>query len=279
MMLGFAIVSTAQIANNRPNTPFVSPDIDMFFGHWKNSMPRHSHGSLVERDVLTKCEGNPAKPTIKGAVLTRINSFSYATLSAHNSTQPTTLEGAQEIFYFMSGEGMMTAGGKTADLYGGIAVLMPAGLEFTMTNTGDEPLVMYLANEPIPEGFRPNADMLVRDVNTVPITGSTAHWSNIVKDIFRTKDGLGTLDSFITVTLDPMTINRPHPAPKDSEVIWTMIKGTVLTCLGKELRKQPSGMAYMCPPDGETAHSSINGTDEQITFLYVGWHREHEVRK
>ena len=278
-MLGFAIVSTAQVANNRPNTPFVSPDIDMFFGHWNESMPRHSHGSLVERDVLTKCEGNPAKPTIKGAVLTRINSFSYATLAAHNSTQPTTLEEAQEIFYFMSGEGTMTAGGKTADLYGGIAVLMPAGLEFTMTNTGDEPLVMYLANEPIPEGFRPNADMLVRDVNTVPFNPSTAHWSNIVKDIFRTKDGLGTLDSFITVTLDPMTINRPHPAPKDSEVIWTMIKGTVLTCLGKELRKQPPGMAYMCPPDGQTAHSSINDTDEQITFLYIGWHREHEVRK
>ena len=272
-------VSTAQIANNRPNTPFVSPDIDMFFGHWNESMPRHSHGSLVERDVLTKCEGDPVKPTIKGAVLTRINSFSYATLSAHNSTQPTTLEEAQEFFYFMSGEGTMTGGGKTADLYAGIAVLIPAGLEFTMSNTGDEPLVMYLANEPIPEGFRPNADMLVRDVNTLPISGSTQMWANITKSIFRTQDGLGTLDMILTVTLDPMTLNQPHPARKGAEVIWTAIKGTGLTCLGKEIRKQPPGMAYMCPPDGETAHSSINGTDEQITFLYIGWHREHEVRK
>jgi len=262
-LIALSIVSLAQ------NLPEIVPDIDMFFGHWKESMPCHSHGSLVERNVLTKCEDDPAKPTIKSAVLTRINSFSYVTLAANNSTQPITMEGAQEIFYFISGEGTMTAGGKTADLYGGIAVLMPAGLEFTMTNTCDEPLVMYLTNEPIPKGFRPNADMFVRDVNTLPISGSTALWSNITKSIFRTQDGLGTLEMVITVTLDPMTLTQSHPARKGAEMIWTAIKGTGLTCLWKELRKQPPGMAYMCPPDGQTAHSIINGTDEQITFLYI----------
>jgi mannose-6-phosphate isomerase-like protein (cupin superfamily) len=50
----------------------------------------------------------------------------------------------------------VTAGGQTADLYRNIAVLMPANLEFTIKSTGDQPLAMYVINEPTPPGFRPN---------------------------------------------------------------------------------------------------------------------------
>ena len=32
-----------------------------------------------------------------------------------------------------------------------------------MKNSGDEPLTMYLVNEPTPDGFRPNKEILIRD--------------------------------------------------------------------------------------------------------------------
>lgn len=168
---------------NDPYIPDVDPNIDMYLGSWKESMPRHTHGSLVERDILTRGE-DPMNPKAKGAVLSYVNSFSFATLDAHASTTPTVLKGEQEIFYIDSGTGIIKAGGKTADLYIGIAILMPADLEFTMTNTGDEPLTMYLINEPVPEGFKPRKDMLVKDVNTLPIAGSNWHWTMIGKTPF-----------------------------------------------------------------------------------------------
>ena len=70
----------------------------------------------------------------------------------------------------------MTAGGQTADLFRNIAVLMPANLEFTVKNTGDQPLEMYVVNEPTPADFRPNANMLVRDENKIPISTTTSLW-------------------------------------------------------------------------------------------------------
>ncbi len=46
------VSSFAKDLDGTPYTPSVDPDIDMYFGSWKESMPRHSHGSLIERDVL-----------------------------------------------------------------------------------------------------------------------------------------------------------------------------------------------------------------------------------
>ena len=37
----------------KPYDPQTDPNIDMFISSWKESMPRHSHGSLVERDIFT----------------------------------------------------------------------------------------------------------------------------------------------------------------------------------------------------------------------------------
>ncbi len=98
----------------------------------------------------------------KAAVLRFVNSHTYATLAPQASTKATRLDGQQEIYFIESGHGTATAAGQTVDLYRNIAVLMPANLEFTIKNTGDEPLTMYVINEPTPPGFRPNANMLVR---------------------------------------------------------------------------------------------------------------------
>ena len=38
----------------KPYDPETEPNIDMFMGNWKESMPKHTHGSLVEHDILTR---------------------------------------------------------------------------------------------------------------------------------------------------------------------------------------------------------------------------------
>lgn len=251
------------------------PRVDLRFGDWRESAPRKTHGSLVERDILSR--GDPVDPPRKGAILDRVNSFSYATLAPGASITPTRLEKQQELFYILSGRGKMTAGGETAELYRGIAILMPAGLEFGMTNTGSEPLGMYVINEPIPAGFTPNAKMLVRDENSLRIVGddpgrvggsTTGHWAHIVKTLFSKKDGLGTLGNVLTVTLDPLTMGEPHVHHPNSRETWTAIEGTSFAFVDTELRLMPPGVAYMIRPDDQMTHSNINVGSTQVKFLF-----------
>jgi len=279
--LAFMLVTTAaplaQSLDGNPYTPGVDADIDMFIGTWNNSMPRHTHGSLIERDILT--QGDPLKPPRIGAVLKYLNRFTFATLDRYAKTTPTTLKGEQEIYYIISGTGTLTAGGKSADLYPGIVVLMPAGLEFTMANTGDKALTMYLLNELIPAGFRPNKEMLVKDENATPVASYNGHWCHIVKPLFETNDGLGTLERVFTVALDPMTIGHPHSHGEGCEEVWTALKGESIAWLGKQIRMQPEGTGYMIPPDGKTPHSNVNISNEQIKMFYFARYGDHEVRK
>ena len=261
----------------KPYDPGVDPNIDMYIRSWKESMPRHTHGSLIERDILTT--GDPANPPTRGAVLKYVNRFSYATLDAHASTTPTTLDREQEIFYILSGSGTITTGTKTSELRAGIAVLMPAQLEFTIKNTGDVPLTMYLIAEPCPEGFRLNKDMLVVDENTTPVSSSTAHWVGIVKPLFNTNDGLGTLESILTCQFDPMTFFHPHSHGEGTEEVWVTITDDIYVLLGKQIRLQPPGTAYMIPTDGKTPHANFNVSDKMINMFYFARYRDHEVRK
>lgn len=274
VLLGSAFTQTL---DGSPYTPGKDPDIDLYIGSWTKSMPRNTHGLLIERDILTK--GDPMKPPAKGAVLKYINRFVHATLEPKNSTTPTTLQGEQEVFYILSGKGTVNAGKKPADLSEGICVLMPAGLPFTITNTGSELLTMYLINEPVPQGFRPNKDMLVKDENTTPISSTTGHWCHIVKGLYRTADGLGTLESIITVSLDPMTIAHPHSHVEGFEEVWTVITGETIAFIGKQIRMQPPGTGYLIPPNGNTPHSNMNTSDKPVKFFYFSRHGDHEVRK
>ncbi|MHB9029001.1 MAG: cupin domain-containing protein, partial [Candidatus Latescibacterota bacterium] len=139
--------------DSSPYTPGKDPDIDLYMGSWLDSQPRHTHGCLVERPALSK--GDPAQPKQKGAVLRFVNRFSHATLYARNTTAPTVLKGEQEILYITGGKGSITAGSKTAELRDGIFVLIPEGVTFSMTNTGTEPLTLYLIAEPVTKTFKP----------------------------------------------------------------------------------------------------------------------------
>jgi mannose-6-phosphate isomerase-like protein (cupin superfamily) len=252
--------------------------IDLYFGDWHNSKPRVTHGSLEERDIFTR--GDPHNPSQKAAVLRFVNAHTYATLTPHASTKATRLDGQQEIYFIQSGHGTATAGGQTVDLYRNIAVLMPANLEFTIKNTGDQPLTMYVINEPTPPNFRPNGNMLVRDENKVPISSSDGHWAHIVKTLYVTADGLGTLQSVLTVTIDPLTMGQPHVVDHDDiEEVWTALDGTSLAFVSNQLRRQTPGMAFYHIPDNKTPHTNINqNEDSQVKFLYFGRYHPHDPR-
>ncbi len=256
--------------------------IGLYFGDWHRSTPHTIRGSLEERDILTRGDGlNPPHP---GAVFRFLNSYSYATLAAGASTRPTTLDAQQEIYFVAAGRGTVTAGGQSAELYRNVAVLMPANLEFTLKSTGDTPLAMYVINEPTPARFRPNTNMLVRDENTIPISSSNGFWAHIAKPLFTTADGLATLESVVTVTLDPLTLGKPHPAPNedtsDIEEVWTSLYGNSLALVGNELFEQGPGMAYLHIPDNLTPHTNINPSREsQAKFLYFARYRPHETRQ
>ncbi len=273
-LVGFAVLSPLTLAQEVGSNAYV----DMFFGDWHASTPHSTLGSLEERDILTRGDG--LKPTKKGAVLRHINSFSYGSLAPGSATAPTRLDQKQEIFYFLSGRGNAVAGGQTVELFPNIAILMPANLEFTIRNTGDQPLTMYLVVEPTPAGFRPNSNMLVRDENTTAISSTDGHWAHIVKPLYTTADGLGTLQSVLTVVMDPMTIGQPHLVDHDIEEIWAGIDGTTLALVGPFLRRQGPGVAYLHPPDNLAPHTNINySEDRQAKFLYIARYQGEPPRK
>lgn len=264
--LSFSALS--QNLDGNPYVPGTDPNIDMYMGSWMESMPRSSHGSLIERDILTP--GDPLNPPRKGAVLQYVKRFAWATLNVRNSTTPTTLKGEQEIFYITGGQGVVKAGGKSFDLSDGIGFLAPEGLEFTMTATGDEPLTMFLVCEPVLAGFTPRKELVVKNDNTYPIGTKDGHWVYQERDLFTEADGLAILHAVITLTQDPMTIGHPHFHVAGCEEIWTTIKGQNIAFLGKQLRHQPPGTAYMIPPDGKTNHSNLNQSKtDQIRMLYI----------
>ncbi len=284
-VVAFSTFSFAQNSlDSRPLDPERDPDIDLFVSSWENSIPYNTHGNMTERAILSKLtSGDQLKPARKGEVLTFINRFSYAIIGEGDSTTPTTLKGEQEILYINSGEGIIKTNRTTAGLRKGVFVLVPAECEFTISNTGDGLLTMYLINEPIPDNFRPNDDILVKDENRLTLRDSgylQVHWSHNGKNIFTVEDGLGTLERVNFLSADAMTIGQPHSHGETIEEVWTLLEGEKnLAFLGKEIFWQYPGTAYKVPPTGYTPHSNINTTKEPIRFLYFARSRDHELRK
>lgn len=270
--------------DHRALDPARDPDIDMFMGSWQNSIPFNTHGAIVERAILSPADGaDPVWPTRTAAVLNYVKRFSRGTLDPLAKTTPTTLEGEQEVFYIHSGKGVIKAGKKTADLRAGVFVLVPEGLEFVITNTCDQrPIEMYIICEPVPAGFRPNKDILVKDVKQMPNRDGgylTVHWSHNGKNVFNVQDGLATIEAVNMLTFNAMTIGQPHSHGEGMEEVWTVVDGKNLAFLGKEIRWQKPGTAYKVPPTDYTPHSNINVTEEPIKFLFFARWRDHEPRK
>ncbi len=280
---GTEVFESLNQLDHRPLDPKIDPDINMFLGSWQESIPYNTHGAITERAILTASENDPVWPTRKGEVLHYAKRFSRGTLDPLASTTPTKLKGEQEVFYIFSGKGVIKAGKKTADLRDGIFVLVPEGLEFTITNTcGENPLVMYIICEATPSGFRPNDNILVKDEKAMPNRDAgylKVHWSHNGKNIFTVADGLATLEAVNILTFNAMTIGQPHSHGEGMEEVWMVVSGKNLAFLGKEIRWQCAGTAYKVPPTGFTPHSNINTTEEPIKFFFFARWRDHEPRK
>ncbi|MFC1552078.1 cupin domain-containing protein [Candidatus Latescibacterota bacterium] len=262
--------------DSRPFDPELDPDIDMYINSWTNAMPFNTHGMLIERMILTRCDGDPLEPKRKGEVLSWTNRLSRALLDAGCVTSPVILDGEQEIFYFTAGTGEITGAGEAFEVRTGNLALVPEGLEFTLKNTGTEPLVMYLISEIVPENFRPNNIILVRDELTTPYRDNnsylSAHWIHNGKGIFTVEDGLASLSAVNIGTMNAMTVGHAHAHDGNVEEVWTLVKGSNLEQLGREIRWIEPGTAFMIPPTGETPHSHINPTKEPVKFLlFARW--------
>lgn len=244
-------------------------DIDMFIGSWKESEPRLIYGTLEVLDILTKCEGNPLHPSKKGAVLTSVNSVSYAILRPYKSTVPVTLKNKQQIFYIDSGEGIIKSDGKTADLNEGIGVLIAPGIKFSITNTGDEKLTMYIIEEPITEDLLPKKKLVIKDTYDNPISTNLKRVNNASDWLFSRYDGLSVIAGINTIIWEPRSYYPPHVHSEGEEEIWVMIVGDLDVQIGNQRRNLSAGSAYKVPANGKTPHININKTSQFRKVLWI----------
>jgi len=242
--------------------------VDMYFGDWHASKAQTT-GPVTEYVVFAK--GDPTKPTTKGAILRYVDSYVFATLDPGASSPSTTLSGMQRVYYFTSGTGTISAGGDSVPVSINIAVLVPANLAFMIKNTGAIPLGAYVITEPTPSGFQPGTKLVVKDEKSTPISTAVQEWSRIVRPLFTSADGLATISSVETVTLDPLTITRPFIGTlPNTEQLWMELSGKSIAFIGPYLRRQTSGMAYEHPPDNLAPTSNVNySEDSQVKFLLV----------
>jgi mannose-6-phosphate isomerase-like protein (cupin superfamily) len=241
--------------------------VDMYFGDWHASKAL-TQGPVTEHPVFTK--GDAMKPTEKGAILRYVDSYVFTTW-ASGSTSPAKLSGKQQVYYFTTGTGTISAGGDSIPVSLNIAVLVPANLTFTIRSTGTDPLGAYVITEPTPNGFQPRSKLVVKDENSIPISTTKEDWSRIVKPLFTSADGLATISRVQTVTLGAMTITRPFVGTTpNSENLWTELSGTSIVFIGPYLRRQTPGVAYEHPPDNLAPTSNVNySEDSSIKLLFV----------
>lgn len=242
--------------------------VDMYFSDWHASKAQTT-GPVTEYTVFTK--GDSMKPVAKGAILRYVDSYVYATLAPGASSPPTTLSGKQRVYYFTSGTGTISAGGDSAPVSTNIAVLVPANLAYTIKNRGTVPLGAYVITEPTPSGFQPGAKLVVKDEKATPISTADQEWSRLVRPLFTSSDGLATISSVETVTLDNLTITRPFTGTMpNTEHLWMELSGTSIAFIGPYLRRQTPGIAYEHPPDNLAPTANVNySEDSQVKLLLV----------
>jgi mannose-6-phosphate isomerase-like protein (cupin superfamily) len=242
--------------------------VDMYFADWHSSRAETA-GPVTDHAVFTS--GDPMKPTTKGAILRYVDSYVFSTLAPGASSPSITLSGKQRVYYFTAGSGVISAGGDSAPVGINTAVLVPANLAFTIKNNGKDPLAAYVITEPTPSGFHPQSRFVVKDEPSTPISTAAEEWSRIVRPLFSTSDGLATISSVETVTLDDLTITRPFTGTQpNTEHLWMELSGTSIAFIGPYLRRQTPGMAYEHPPDNLAPTSNVNySEDSQVKFLLV----------
>jgi mannose-6-phosphate isomerase-like protein (cupin superfamily) len=264
----FAAIAVSRLAYAQELQVGSNAYVDMYLGDWHASKGE-TKGPVTEYAVFTK--GDPMKPTAKGAILRYVDSYVFATMAPGASLPSATLSGTQRVYYFTSGTGMIAASGDSIPVSINIAVLVPANLPFTVQNTGKDTLGAYVVTEPTPSGFHPGAKLVVKDEKSTSISTAEQEWSRIVRPLFTSADGLATISTVQTVTLDPLTITRPFIGTmQNTEQLWMELFGTSIAFIGPYLRRQKPGMAYEHPPDNLAPTSNVNySEDSQVKLLLV----------
>jgi mannose-6-phosphate isomerase-like protein (cupin superfamily) len=248
--------------------PGMDIDVSLYINHWRNSPPRDVHGGLVERDILTR--GDSFHPREKGAVLRYLKAYRRAELPPHASTHSFVDPREQVFFYVMSGQGRIMADGRTVDLEEGMAVVIPAGLSYRLSNPSVRSLELFLAAEETPDGFVPERQLSVgRYQDSLPLVG--AHWAHIARPFaYDHEPKFANPMGFVVVSMDAFDIAQPHTHPAATEEIWLQIKGTSLLFFGNRLLRQEPGEAFLVPPTNTVPHSSINPDGERQLWLFFG---------
>ncbi len=258
---------SADYVNEHPKK---ASGVHHYLSTWKNSIVHIGHGGFAEQAIFTR--GDPLNPTAKGAVLKYIKAYSHGFLYANEKTEPVKLGREQVVFYVMKGSGRVEAGGKSAEIKEGSGVFIPAGIEYSFTNTTGVALEVIIIVEEISSDFIPKKDMVVRSYYD-PAPG---FWGNYVThSLFGRDDGLSEPMNIFVVTMNNFASGVPHYHIEGCEEIWIKLKGERNLCLlGKTLLRQNIGGAFLAP--ALVPHSVINHTESPMAWLYLGNRHDKE---
>lgn len=243
-------------------------DTEKFVGSWKESDSRIMFGALDVRDILTKSIGDHLKPEKKGAVLTAASKLSFGLLKSDTTTKKTEFHGEQMILYINTGTGVITTETGTADLREGIGVLIPEGVEFTLSSASDSPLTMYMITEPVPPGFVPRKSIVVRDEFDNRIS-SNVQRTPAHEWLFNQMDGLATIGGINVIMFEPKTYVPPHSHFEGDEEIWLVLRGNLKFQLGPLFSTLQAGSGYKVPADNKTPHTNVNADSTSVKTLWI----------
>ena len=253
--------------------PEVDINVTPYLCTWKDSEVQIGHGGFAEQAIFTP--GDPLDPPQKGAVLKYIKVYNHGFLYGNEKTQPTKHEKEQVVFYIMNGIGRVEAGGKSAGIKEGTGIFIPAGIEYSFTNTSGVALEVIIIVEGIPEGFKPVKDMVVKSY--YESTPGFCCWAYTIFGLFSRKDGLAEPIGIAIVTVENYGMGSPHFHVEGCEEIWLKLKGAENPLLlGKKLLRQNIGDAFLAPPNGLVPHSVINHTEKPMAWLYMGNRHDKE---
>jgi hypothetical protein len=246
----------------------VGIDIDRFAGDPLHSPVHVTQEVIFQRSILR--EGNPYQPGDPGAVLEYRKDFSLGTIASYKRTPLAQIPEAQ-FWYVESGNGRLDNGDAYWDLHEGIGVLMAPNAKHRVVNTTDEPLQMLMLTW-IPAEPARLAPILVRDVHSLHLPASGAHWNYFGPIFFSPADGLHPNEAFAVVYMPPMTVGEPHAHIPHWEEIWTKLPPySSYFILGSDIRKMEPNTAFLSPPNSETTHSIVNLMEHDYqAWLYIG---------
>ncbi|MDQ1327795.1 MAG: hypothetical protein QG641_1078 [Candidatus Poribacteria bacterium] len=241
--------------------------IALWISSWHDNMPVKGHGSMIENPILSP--GDPQNPSALGAVLKWASRFNRAQLEPSARTPVIIHENEQEVLYVVKGEGMFQSGERKSEVLSpGIAILIPAGVPHSIVNSSATASleVLWLA-EQLDPGISGAKELIIRDTRSLPVVVG-AHWVHVGRIVFGRQDGLTKIHAVNIATIPAMSIAEPHSHGVDQEEVWYQMHGNSYLFMGRTLRLQQEGTAFMCPPDGHTPHSSINTTNEPVDFFF-----------